>query len=347
MTAEEHNNYVAKKPRQSNFELLRIFSILLILVHHFICHGMGMGGAKVTPPDLFVVVDSFAIIGVDLFLLISGYFRIKLSWRSALNLVFICMFCKVTHLCIDTFVLGVPHPVYEWLLKPVFVVSRSGGWFVQVYFMLMFVSPLLNRGLDGLTEKEWRLSLLLLCVISFYLGWLLHNYDDAAGYTLLNFVFVYVIGAAIRRYEAYRRINCKMFVAVACVGVALTFVGSLVVGRIGLGVVFTAYNSPSVLLTACAVFCLFAKLTVQNGWINRVAMSVLTVYLLTDGGNLSHVLYSWAGKLSSTFMPVFCLAVFVCAAVLIILAVACFDGLRQWLFRIIETQVLQKRLKLY
>ena len=33
--------------RLSNFELLRIFSMLLILIHHFICHGMN---SKLAPP---------------------------------------------------------------------------------------------------------------------------------------------------------------------------------------------------------------------------------------------------------------------------------------------------------
>lgn len=46
--------------RQSNFELLRIFSMLLILIHHFICHGMN---SKLAPPDLIIIVDSLAIIG--------------------------------------------------------------------------------------------------------------------------------------------------------------------------------------------------------------------------------------------------------------------------------------------
>lgn len=68
------------------------------------------------------------------------------------------------------------------------------GWMVvQVYFMLMFINPILNKRLENLSEKEWKLSLFLLSVISFYLGWALHNYNDGAGYTLMNFVYIYVI----------------------------------------------------------------------------------------------------------------------------------------------------------
>lgn len=322
---------IVLKTRQSNFELLRIFSMLLILIHHFICHGLN---SKLAPPDLIIIVDSFAIIGVNLFLLISGYFKIRLSWKSFLNLVFICMFCKVVHLCTDTFVLGISHPLYEWILKPIFVISRSGGWFVQVYFMLMFISPLLNKAIDNLSEKEWKLSLALLSFISFYLGWILHNYNDAAGYTLMNFVFIYVIGAAIRHYNLSMRVKTWQMLFAIILGVVVTFVGSkFVAAHENLKLGFTAYNSPFVILTACAVFCIFSKIKLQNKWINKVAVSMLTVYLLTDGGHLSKVLYGWAGLVAQNFSEGIVLLLFLIMAVLIILVVSCLDQIRQFIFK--------------
>lgn len=286
------------------------------------------------PPDFIIIVDSFAIIGVNLFLLISGYFKIRLSWKSFLNLVFICMFCKVVHLCTDTFVLGISHPLYEWILKPIFVISRSGGWFVQVYFMLMFISPLLNKAIDNLSEKEWKLSLALLSFISFYLGWILHNYNDAAGYTLMNFVFIYVIGAAIRHYNLSMRVKTWQMLFAIILGVVVTFVGSkFVAAHENLKLVFTAYNSPFVILTACAVFCIFSKIKLQNKWINKVAVSMLTVYLLTDGGHLSKVLYGWAGLVAQNFSEGIVLLLFLIMAVLIILVVSCLDQIRQFIFK--------------
>ena len=334
---------ISKSHRQSNFELLRIFSMLLILLHHFICHGMQ---AKVAPPNLMVFVDSFAIIGVNLFLLISGYFKIRLSWKSFFNLVFICMFCKIVHLCIDTFILGISHPMYEWVLKPIFVVSRSGGWFVQVYFMLMFISPLLNKAIDNLSEKEWKQSLSLLCVISFYLGWILHNYDDSAGYTLLNFAFVYVIGAAIHHYHFMEKAKPWQIVLALVIGVTATFGGNILVAthdNLRLG--FMAYNSPFVLLTACGVFCMFGKLKIQSKWINRIAMSVLSVYLLTDGGNLSKALYGMMGEIAARNSAIMTLLLFVGIAVGIIVLVTCLDQVRQLIYNKLQVACIQFWLK--
>lgn len=312
-----------KSVRSSNFELLRIFSMMLILVHHQICHGVPSSSSIV-----FFATDSFAIIGVDLFILISGYFGIRLTWKSFLNLVFICMFYKVVHLCVDTFILGIHHQLYEWGLKPIFVVSRSGGWFVQVYFMLMFISPLLNKALDNLSEKEWKLSLFLLSFISFYLGWALHNYSDGAGYTLMNFVYIYVVGAAIRHYELLSKLEIKWIYVMLLIGIGGTFIG-LIINKVRiLPISFTAYNSPFVVLTAGAMFCIFCKMRIQKRWINRIAMSVLPVYLLTDGGNLSKLFYQWAGEIANTYSSLDAIGIFVMAAAVLIMFIALFDQIR-------------------
>lgn len=313
--------------RQSNFELLRIFSMMLILVHHQICHGVLSSSSAV-----FKATDSFAIIGVDLFILISGYFGIKLTWKSFLNLAFICMFYKVVHLCVDTFVLGIQHPLYEWILKPIFVVSRSGGWFVQVYFMLMFISPLLNKALENISEKEWKLSLFLLSFISFYLGWALHNYNDGAGYTLMNFVYIYVVGAAIKHYELLSKLGTKCLLGMLFVGWGITFAGMTLRMTMDLPMSFTAYNSPFVVLTACATFCLFGKLHIQKIWINKIAMSVLPVYLLTDGGNLGKLFYQWAGGFADVYPPHYAINIFIAVAVGVIVFIALFDQIRLWLW---------------
>lgn len=263
-----------------------------------------------------------------MFLLLSGYFWIKLSFRSFFYLVFICFFYKLVHLSADTFLLGISHPVYEWLLKPIFVVSHSGGWFVQVYFMLMFVSPMLNKALENMNPKEWLLSLVLLSVIVFYLGWGLHCYNDGAGYTLLNFIFVYFLGATIKRFNLPSRVPTWGFVLMFLVSSLITFMIQLVSKQVSLPVAAMAYNSPFVILSACAFFSLFSKLKIQSSAINKVALSVLPVYLLTDGGNLSKQLYEWAEGVSLDFSAGITLLIYLAAAVLLILSISVFDQIR-------------------
>ena len=67
-----------KKERNSNFELLRIIAMLMIVFHHFSVHG----GFNYELTDIsfnrlwLYFISMGGKIGVDIFVLISGYFLI-------------------------------------------------------------------------------------------------------------------------------------------------------------------------------------------------------------------------------------------------------------------------------
>ena len=84
-----------KVERLSNIELLRILAMLFVVLHHIVCHGMKLYEPPVTFIERTAIVfDAFLVVGVNLFVLISGYFSIKLSWKSFLNLALICIFFR-------------------------------------------------------------------------------------------------------------------------------------------------------------------------------------------------------------------------------------------------------------
>ena len=66
------------KERNSSFELLRIIAMIFIIFHHFSVHG----GFAFLPNDLSLnrvwidFISMFGKVGVNLFVLISGYFLI-------------------------------------------------------------------------------------------------------------------------------------------------------------------------------------------------------------------------------------------------------------------------------
>ena len=71
--------------RRSNFELLRLVSMLMVVNLHSFWgyeHGMGIGQAV----DFFR--ESACICAVDAFILISGYWGIKWRFKSLFNLLF-------------------------------------------------------------------------------------------------------------------------------------------------------------------------------------------------------------------------------------------------------------------
>lgn len=85
------------KERQSNIELLRIIAMFLVLLVHANFYSLGV----VTPQDirafsldsvLKVFFEAISINCVDIFVLISGWFGIRASFKGGCKFLFQCFF---------------------------------------------------------------------------------------------------------------------------------------------------------------------------------------------------------------------------------------------------------------
>ena len=79
-----------KKDRDSNFELLRILAMFLIVLSHLSQHGLWF--APDTAPSFNFLLSRFSLgwLGNLLFMLISGYFmsHVQFSWKKLFRLWF-------------------------------------------------------------------------------------------------------------------------------------------------------------------------------------------------------------------------------------------------------------------
>lgn len=86
-----------KKLRQSNIELLRIISMLLVLMVHadFTSIGTPSRDLMLVSPGQFtfrVLVEFLSVLCVDIFVVISGWFSIRLSVRGLCNYLWQCLY---------------------------------------------------------------------------------------------------------------------------------------------------------------------------------------------------------------------------------------------------------------
>lgn len=83
---KERNNMNKKETRESGIELLRIFAMLGIILLHYNSPIMGKAFDFVDPNSsneyLLYFMESLGICGVNLFILISGYFLCATQKRS-------------------------------------------------------------------------------------------------------------------------------------------------------------------------------------------------------------------------------------------------------------------------
>lgn len=269
--------------RQSNIEILRIVAMSLIVMHHLCIYGIKDGNLVIK------IIDSISIIGVNVFLLISGYFSIKLKWQSLLNLVLLCLFYNFLHIFLDLSVFSIEHSVSDYI-KAFMAFSHPGGWFMNVYFCLVLVSPLLNSAFKQMNLQMDLLVLICLSVINVYLGFFLHNDVNSSGYNLSHFLYVYYLGYLIHKYFPFLcKINKKYIVLLWVVSSLITIVLSYIGSK---SWNFHYYNSPFVLISAICVFSWFVRLKIKDiKFINEIAKSMLAVYLFSNRGGVAALVY--------------------------------------------------------
>lgn len=87
-----NNNVLPSKQRNSSIELLRIISMVMIMFYHFSIHGhFDFATASVSVSRMWLnLISMGGKIGVDLFVLISGYYLISdtksLNFKKILKL---------------------------------------------------------------------------------------------------------------------------------------------------------------------------------------------------------------------------------------------------------------------
>jgi peptidoglycan/LPS O-acetylase OafA/YrhL len=94
-------------------------------------------------------------------------------------------------------------------------------------------------------------------------------YGDGEGYTIVNFILCYMIGAGLR-YEVIKipKPAISALIYVMCVAVIYKY-------RLW------TYNDPFVIIEGAAAFALFSQLKIKNSTvINKLARASFTVYLL-------------------------------------------------------------------
>lgn len=284
--------------RQSNIELLRIVAMSMIVIGHFLYHGIT---EREMSRFLYVLICTYCSVGVNLFFLISGYFRIRSVMKSIARLVFTVLFFDFVNYLLLYFTAG-PAALYDWIPTLFFPVSRSPYWFLQVYLFLIICSPLINRGIDGMTLNKLRLFILFFSVFTCYSCGFGHNGSNSNGYTFLQGVYMYCLAAYLKRDNGLM----SWLKGTKCIVVAfvmLTF-GALMVYYYNKQSL-TSYNSFINIISSALIFACFVNFDIKSKAINIIASGALGCYLLQDGLFGHRYLYATINRVF-TSEPLYC-----------------------------------------
>lgn len=275
--------------RNTNIELLRILCMLMVLMLHFNNNCANVGLLHF-PEELTrelrwgFLLESFCIVAVNCFVLISGYFSINLRFRSILKFYLQCFSIGLVsyfiYVCVTPDVLSI-----KPLLGRLFAFSHNHWWFVVSYLCLMLFSPILNTAVKNLSQKKLLLSMLMFSIIVFYFCWYKWLENNNHGCSFIHFVFLYLIGRYIGEYVSLSSIRKYRWYSL--LGYIIGCIGCFVLVLLRYYTEWKIrfhfeYDHPLVVLSAVCLLLLLLSFNFQSKLVNWSASSVFAAYLLQE-----------------------------------------------------------------
>jgi len=282
--------------RKSNFELLRIINIACIILYHSVWHsGVGYLGLSFNKV-LVDFLDMLGQLGVNCFMLISGYFLLesKFKWVKVIKISLEASF----YICFGILVLGIfgdftGIAIDWWLPKTFFPILKEAYWFLTVYVLIYLFSPILKKLIFVLTEKQFNLFLgLSLFIWSVWPTIFGLKLNETEGYIFYNrFIWgivMVLIGAFIKKYPPKFFDNLKNSKLSFLVSTILIILPILLINFFKIPGINANYfwrpNSILMLVWSISLFLFFKNLEIkENKIINLLASTTLGVYLFHDG----------------------------------------------------------------
>lgn len=272
--------------RESNFELLRIVAMLMILTGHVFNHGLHY---TLFNGERAFGMQALFVCGVNLFFLISGWFGIRFSLRSLIKLLTLTFFFSALNL-IGLWIAGVEMGSWDVVKIFLFPVSKSRYWFIMVYMAMIILSPMLNAALKAMSKRTFNRFLLLFTLFNLYSCGLGFNYVNVNGYTIIQAVWLYFVAHWLHDNESlFNRVGSGWYLALFVFFSVITAVMIYVTHRYE----WMNYNAPLVVFSSVFLFLYFSRLNLRSVGINRVAACAFGCYLLQDGRFGENFLYGF------------------------------------------------------
>lgn len=292
--------------RNSSIELCRILAMFFIVMSHTYELGMGawnywskLEGATYIPEVASqTFIACFFYFGVNIFLLISGYFLIKPTIQKFIKLYIAVAFYTLIGIVFHQYQVGEYNlwSIIIHTLIPFGIPSGGGYWFIECYMYLFLFAPILNKALKNMSDRELFAATALLGVINIYFGyfWQIPRIDGS-GYCFVHFVFMYVLGHLIYKKQTNINSICHIkyyAIIVYVICAVLLFCMFYLSSDIHQFIIRThCYSNPIVIIGAIAFFIPFTLVSTNNRIINTIATTVLGVYLLQGNRYFIHAIY--------------------------------------------------------
>lgn len=309
-----------KTARKSNYELMRIISMFLIVLSHVITHGRIIENTESYPGirEIFIFIKIITLVHVNSFVLLSGYFQCtekfkqKKLWKIITEIIFYELVIMTVLIILKVIPFDKNMIIGE--LFPIELIFNS-YWFMKYYIILYCLSPFINNAINSFTKKQFESCLLVLTLFTSLLPFLCGlNSINNNGYSIYHFIFLYLVGSYLRKYpieDNYfgKRLSKNLLQLFFLLLMIFSILNNYILQKAGIalsGINYTLdiisysikttgmlYNNPFVIIQSICYFYIFKNISISNKIINKLGNLVMGIYLIHDNHFLRMHLYQW------------------------------------------------------
>lgn len=355
------------KTRNVYMDILKIISMFMVILLHATNFGIQDIKIEIGTINYFIVwnIRIFSMVAVNCFVLISGYFlcQKKENKENILKKI-IQLWIQTEMYSIGVYLLlcfipqsGVRFSI-KTCIKQGLPILTYEYWFMDMYILLLFISPILNIIINHVKQEEYKtLVKLVLFVFSFIPS--INIFGDEFGtnnrYSLIWFAVLYFIGAYLKIYGLKSRKYLKLYCSIS-IGI---FIIKFICDMIGLKKSFVQvipnliikYNSIFIIMASICLFYGMSKSTIKVGdkikkQIIMLSQASLGVYLLHENRQFRMLLWNRIVYLKRfSKMPLIFGGYIIISAILIFFAGIICEMSRKHLVDLLRKQMKRKKMR--
>lgn len=359
-----------KKAIMSNFELMKIVSMILIVLWHYIHNTYLLDKTDGFLHFVLIIVWFLAIVHVNSFVIVMGYFqsekKFRLSRILALNNA--AWFYKVVFLILFI-VLGIGvTSIEKWqLISPITLYNQY--WFLSTYLILYCISPFLNIVIRNISKKKFQKLLLVLFLLVSILTTVTGQriYSTNFGHSVFTFTLLYYLGAYLKKYPIEENYYFKnipvnlrklifLFIYIV-IGVFNSFLfhygeelvlsSNSVLNYFGNDILNLklGFDNPLVIIQSVMFFLYFYSLKFKSKLVNLISGCTFGVYLIHDNLLVRKYLYNkfYDFSFEFTFSNVFLRIII--STIIVFVTCIFIEFLRKKLFRFLSGRKFSAKLR--
>lgn len=284
-----------KSMRNSSIELLRIllgFGVMILHFNFFPSGGGAIESTKGLTKEILLILEVLFGCSVNTFILISGYFGFestKINFPRIIKLILQTISFQLVFALESCVKLG------DFSITSICRALLPVNYYVILYSALMLIAPYINKLMNSLKGK----TLKVFTLVSFLVFSVYPTFVDIlkevsgktfnglssiglsgsdAGYTIVNFILVYIIGCYLKiTTNQEERQSAKKLTLILLGCLFVLFIWRKIIPNTAL-----IYCNPFLIIEGVCILSLFAKLNMKSKAINIFAPSSFSCFLICD-----------------------------------------------------------------